>query len=224
MKLAIGPHTDVQLKDEILQELKWEPSVNEAQIGVIVDDGVVTLSGAVTHWPERDAAERAVRRVFGVKAIANELEVKLPVGAERTDADIAREAANALNWNTYVPRDRIQVSVHRGWITLTGEVEWQYQRTSAEDAVRHLLGVKGTVNQITLKPRLAPAEVKGKIIAALERSALVEAKAIAVETRDRKVILRGKVRSWVERDAVEQAAWAAPGVSFVENDLRVEYA
>jgi osmotically-inducible protein OsmY len=223
MKTEVEHQSDVALKDRILQELKWEPMVNEAGIGVIVEDGVVTLTGNVPKWPERDAAERAARRVFGVKAIANDLEVRLPFDSERTDADLAREVANAVDLNTYVPRDRVKVSVHQGWVTLSGEVEWQFQKIAAETALRYLRGLKGTINTLTVKPRVSPADVKGKVVAALERQVLSDARGITVEAVDRKVTLRGKVRSWAEHDAVEQAAWSAPGVAEVENHVKVVY-
>lgn len=221
MKTEIGSASDVALRDRILQELKWEPSVNEAGIGVVVEDGVVTLLGNVPRWPEREAAERAARRVLGVKAIANDLEIRLPFSSERTDADLARDAANAISMNTYVPKDRVKVSVHEGWVTLTGEVEWQFQKEAAQKAMKYLRGLKGTINGVTVKPSVAPSEVKNKIVAALERQAMTEARGITVETVERKVTLRGNVRSWAEFDAVEHAAWSAPGVSDVENHLKV---
>jgi osmotically-inducible protein OsmY len=221
MKNPVLIHNDVALKDQVLAELKWEPSVNEAHIGVTADGGIITLMGTVPTWPERSAAERAALRVSGVKAVANDLRVKLPGDVQRTDADIAREAASALNWNTYVPKDRIKVAVHEGTVTLTGEVEWQYQRIAAEDAVRFLRGVRRSINEITLKAHVVPSEVKNRIAAALERSALVEARDLWIEADDRRVTLHGKVRSWVEREAAEQAAWAAPGVSRVENRIQV---
>jgi osmotically-inducible protein OsmY len=224
MKTANPPRGDIALKDSILQELKWEPSVNEAHIGVIVEDGVVTLTGNVPNWPQRAIAERAVRRVAGVAAIANDLEVKLPGDTEKTDAEIAREAINALDWNVAVPRKAVQVSVHHGWITLRGDVEWNYQRASAERSVRDLRGVRGTINEIAVRPTLAASDVRSKIVAALERSAIVESKGITVATHDRTVTLDGRVRSWTERDEVERAAWAAPGVTKVENHLKVVYA
>lgn len=221
MKTEVIAPGDVALRDQILAELKWEPRVSEAHIGVSAENGVVTLMGTVPTWPEREAAERAALRISGVKAIANDLRVRLPGGGERTDSDIAREAANALAWNSYVPRNEVKPSVHDGTITLTGKVEWQYQRTAAEDAVRYLRGIKHVDNQITIQSRLVPAEIHHRIAAALERNAIVEARNVTVEAIDRKVTLRGKVSSCIEREAAEQAAWAAPGVSQVQNEIRV---
>jgi osmotically-inducible protein OsmY len=211
--------TDMELKNDILEELKWEPSIEPAQIGVVVQDGIITLTGYVNRFPEKWEAENATQRVAGVKAVANEIEVKLPGYNERTDTEIAHAAVTALEWNTYVPRDQVKVAVDNGWITLTGEVEWHYQKSIAESAMRHLKGVRGVVNEISLKPQVTPTQVKEKIEAALQRNARLDIKHITVETRDGTAILNGYVRSWAEREEVGWAAWAAPGVTQVENNI-----
>lgn len=213
--------TDLELKESVEDELNWEPSVNAAAIGVAAKDGVVTLSGRVDSYWEKIAAERAATRVAGVKAVANELEIRLPVSSERTDEDIARSAVNRLEWSVSVPRDRVKVKVSKGWITLEGNVDWQYQKTAAEEAVRNIVGVKGVLNHIEVKPQVSKLEIKTAIEAALRRSAEVDANRITVETDGGKVILRGAVRSWFEREEAERAAWRAPGVRSVDNRITV---
>jgi osmotically-inducible protein OsmY len=213
--------TDSELKRDVENELKWEPSVNEAHIGVSVKEGVVTLSGHVPSYAEKYAAEKAAKRVYGVKAVADELDVKLPGSAKRTDEDIAAACVSALKANYSVPDEKIKVVVNNGWVTLEGEVEWQYQREAAHNAVRYLTGVTGVSNSITIKSRVSPKDVKDKIVAAFHRWADIDARRIDIEAHDGKVILRGNVRSWAERDEAQQAAWAAPGVTTVENDLVV---
>jgi len=195
--------------------------VHAAEIGVSVDSGVVRLSGTVRSYPEKWAAENAAERVKGVKAISDEIEVRLPGTSERKDADVARAAANALEWNVFVPKDRIKALVENGWVVLDGAVEFQFQKVEAENAVRALLGVKGVVNHVALQPLVSPSDVKGKIVKALERAAEVEAKRISVNTEGGQVTLRGNVTSWAERQEAERAAWAAPGVTEVQNRLVV---
>jgi len=213
--------TDTQLQQDVMNELKWEPSVKAAEIGVSVKDGVVTLSGYVDSFYKKWAAERAAARVFGVKAVAEEIQVRVPGSLKRTDEDIARAAANALEWNVTVPYDRVKVKVQDGLVTLSGEVDWWYQKSAAEDAVRNLMGVVLINNKITIKPAVKPLDVKDKIEKAFQRNALLDARRITVETHGGKVILRGSVRSWVEREQVQRAAWAAPGVSEVDNYIIV---
>jgi osmotically-inducible protein OsmY len=213
--------TDMQLKDDILAELKWTPDVNETDVGVIVKDGVVTLTGHLSSFPEKYAAERAVQRVRGVKAVAEEITVKLPSSSQRTDGDIAAAAKQALAWNTLVPKDAVQPKVEKGWITLSGQVEWEYQRGAAYSAVRNLMGVVGATNGITVKPRVTMSSVEKSIRDALTRQAEREAKGIEITVNGTQVMLQGKVHSWAERQAAQGAAWSAPGVSSVVNGLKI---
>jgi len=211
--------TDKEIQQAVLRELEWEPLVQSTEIGVAVKDGIVTLSGYVNSYTKKFHAEDAAKRVEGVKAVVNDLEVKLPFSDERTDEDIAKSAVRALEDRITVPHDRIKLTVSDGWITLEGDVEWNYQKEAAEAAVRDLTGVKGVTNRIVVLPRVSATDVKTKVEQALKRMAEVDAKNIKVETTDSKVILRGKVRSWAEWNEALQAAWRAPGVKQVENEL-----
>lgn len=213
--------TDRQLQLDVGDELKWDPRIEDSEIAVGAKDGVVTISGAVKNYAQKYAAERAVERVNGVKAIADELTIKLPSIFERSDTDLAHAALRAFEWDIEVPQDGIKVRVEKGWITLEGTVEWAYQRSAAERAVRYLTGVKGVTNHIMLNAKPSSVEVSKKIKAALHRNAELEADRITVEAADGKVTLRGTVRSFSERKDAEFAAWSAPGVMAVDDKLTV---
>jgi osmotically-inducible protein OsmY len=213
--------SNLQLQQRVAEALSWEPSVDASHIGVAASDGVVTLTGQVPSFVERLEAERVAKRVAGVKAIANDLEVRLPGSSARTDTDIAAAAIRVLEWDAQVPHQNLKVRVSNGWLTLEGKAQWQFQREAAERAVRHLLGVRGVSNAITLAVSVAPFDVKNRIEAALKRTAELEARNITVATRGSTVVLEGKVHSWTERADAERAAWGAPGVTEVEDHLLV---
>lgn len=210
---------DKELRQNIIDELDFEPSINAAHIGIAVEQGVVTLTGHVESYVEKIAAERVVERVKGVKAIAQEIEVRYPDQPKRNDDEIAQRALNILHWSVQVPEDAIHVKVQKGWITLTGTVEWQYQRRAAESAVRKLTGIVGVSNLIEIKPSVQAADIREKILDSLKRHAEIEADSIRVVVEDDKVTLEGKVKAWYERNLAERAAWSAPGVKEVEDRL-----
>jgi osmotically-inducible protein OsmY len=213
--------SDIQLRQNVLDELEFEPSIDAAHIGVTVDGGVVTLTGHLSSYAEKIAAEEAVRRVKGVRAIAEEIEVRYPGHQQTSDDEIAKRALNILQWDTFVPHENIKLTVHKGLVTLTGGVQWFFQKRGAENAIRKLSGVTGVVNNITVKSAVKVANIKSKIEDALKRHAEVEAKGVRVTVLNDKVTLDGEVASWGERWAVNTAAWSVPGVRFVEDNLSI---
>ena len=214
--------TDKFLRQEVLDELDYEPSVNSTNIGVAVASGVVTLTGHVSSYAEKIAAEAAVRRVRGVKAIAQEVEVRYPSDKKTADDQIAKRAVDILEWNAVVPKGAVQPMVRDGWVTLTGQTEWQFQRAAAESAVRKLSGVAGVINNIAIKARAQPADIKLRIEKALKRNAEVEARDIDIHVLDGVAVkLEGAVRSLQERRVVESAVWSAPGVRTVDDRISI---
>lgn len=213
--------TDTQLHRDVVDELNWDPTVMEAEIAVAVKGGVVTLTGKVDSYAQKYAADKAAVRVSGVRAIADDLKVRIPGEKLRTDTEIAHAALAALKWDTEVPDDKVFVKVEHGYVTLEGNCDWNFQKAAAERAVRYLTGATGVRNLIRMTPRVSTVEVKSKIEQALKRSAELDAKGITVEAADGKVTLKGHVRSWTERQDAERAAWAAPGVNEVADELIV---
>jgi osmotically-inducible protein OsmY len=215
--------TDSDIKRDVEQELRWDPDIDATDVAVSVKDGVVTLSGFMRSYTQKWQAEEDAKRVAGVTALANDIQVRLPAVDQRPDPEIARDAVAELNrWLPY-SADRIKVTVSDGWVTLEGEVEWNYQKERAEEAVRRVKGLVGLTNNIKLKPSVTPADVKRKIEEALKRNAEIDASGITVETNGSEVILRGTVRSWAERREAERAAYAAPGVTTVDNQISVRW-
>lgn len=215
--------TDTQLQADVMAELKFDPSVHAAQIGVEAKDGVVTLAGEVSSYSEKWNAERCAQRVSGVNALAIDLKVKLSSFGKRTDADIARSAENVLDWTSSVPKDAIKVLVEDGWVTLSGEVEWQYQKQAAADALRYLWGVIGVSDQIAIKAKVSASSVKSDIESALKRHASKDAQEITVAVNGPDVTLSGNVHSWSERELAVHAAWNTPGVRNVVDRTVIAY-
>jgi osmotically-inducible protein OsmY len=221
MPTATLSRTDQETQTDVLAELRWDHRVQANEIGVAVKDGVVTLTGTVDTFLKKWRAEEAARRVSGVVAVANDIAVRT-IG-ERTDTDIAAAAVYALRWNTSIPPEKIQVTVEKGWVTLKGEVEWQYQKEEVERVVRRLWGVKGVSNLVALKPLASPTDLKKKIEDALVRTAEVDSNNITVEVQGSKAILKGKVRSWAEKQEAERTTWLAPGITSVDNQIKVSF-
>jgi osmotically-inducible protein OsmY len=220
MATAALSRSDVEIQKDVLAELRWDARLQPNEIGVIVKDGVVTLTGWVDSYLKKWYAEDAVHHVTGVHAVANDLEVKL--SSERTDPDIAASAVRALQSDAMVPADKIQVTVSKGWVTLRGEVPWQFQKEDAERVVRRLVGVSGVTNLIAVKPHVTPVELKKKIQDAFVRNATLDANRITVEIQGSKAVLKGTVRAWAEREEAARAAWSAPGITMVENQITLE--
>ena len=213
--------SDKQLQKDVLDDLTWDPSIDASKVGVAVSNGVVTLTGDVPSYFQKQNTERIVKRVAGVRAVANDIEVRLAGSTERNDTDIAHAALNALKWDTSVPEENVKLSVTKGWVTIEGSVDWNYQRESCEKVIEKLVGVKGVTNRISVSPHVKSKDVKGEIKAALHRYAELESRNIEVDSADSTITLRGQVRSWAERKEAETAAWMAPGVTQVKNEIIV---
>lgn len=213
--------TDEAIRKQVIEELEFEPSIDAASIGVAVDKGIVTLSGHVGNYAQKLAVERAAMRVKGVRGLAQEIDVRFASTKKTADDDIAKRALDILAWDTNIPDKAISVKVEKGWITLAGAVQWNYQREMAADAVQRLSGVMGVVNQLSVQPQVQAANVKASIERALKRNAEIEASGVRVNVQGDKIVLEGQVRNWHERQSVERAAWSVPGVMSVEDHLAV---
>jgi osmotically-inducible protein OsmY len=219
--MAVSSHTDEDIQRDVLEELTWDIRVQPNEIGVVVKDGIVTLTGWVDSYLNKTAAEEDAQRVSGVKAVANDIEVRLPGAAERTDTDLARAALNALKWDAGIPTDKIDITVSHGWVTLKGEVDHYFQKRDAERALERLSGVRGVSNLLTVKPQPLPHDLKSQIQKALVRNAQMDASRITVEVQGSEVILRGTVSSYAEKKAAEETARSASGVTEVDNRILV---
>jgi len=214
--------TDIQIQKDVMDELKWQPFLNSSEIGVAVKNGIVTLSGIVDSYSKKLNAEKAAKKVAGVKAIAEDIQIGVSPAYRKTDAEIAEAVYNALKWHSAVPEEKVRIKVEDGVVTLEGELEWEYQRVNARTAIQNLAGVRSVTNLITIKPKLNPFELEQKITDAFRRNATIDANKVTVNTIGNKVILSGKVRSFAESEDAEDVAWAAPGVYHVENKLAIE--
>ncbi|MGZ5285659.1 MAG: BON domain-containing protein [Flavisolibacter sp.] len=212
---------DNEIQKEVISQLKWEPFVKASEIGVSVKDGIVTLSGIVDSYSKKIAAETAVKKVSGVRAIAEDIQIGVSLSYMKTDTEIAESVLNSLKWHTAIPDEKIQVKVEEGVVTLDGEVEWEYQRGSARNVVNNLAGVKNVISNLMVKPKIAESDIKNKIKSAFHRTATIDAGKVEVEVNGSSVILRGEVRSFVEKEDAESAAWSAPGVTTVESYLHL---
>lgn len=214
--------TDIQIQQDVMDELRWQPFLNSSEIGVTVKDGIVTLSGIVDSYAKKLSAERAIKYVTGVKAIAEDIQIGVSPGYRKTDAEIAEEVINTLKWHTAVPDDKIKIKVEDGVVTLEGELDWEYQRANAVKAIQHLTGVRSVSNLLSIKVKLNPLDLEQKITAALHRNAVLDASKIKVSTAGHKATLTGKVRSLAESEDAEDVVWGASGVYEVENKLTIE--
>jgi osmotically-inducible protein OsmY len=215
--------TDIALKQDVMDELDWESSLDATKIGVLVDDGIVTLNGHVKSYSEKLKAEKAAKRVFGVRAVVEEIKVKLPGSDKRSDEAIARAALDSLKWHANVPEDKIQLKVENGWVTMEGKVNWQFQKEAARKAVKDLTGVIGVTSLIRVEAVTTPTNIKDRIKNAFERSADIDASRVNVRVDGHKVFLSGEVQSYAESRQAETAAWSAPGISSVQNDLKIKF-
>lgn len=214
--------TDSEIQKDVMDELRWDPILTASEIGVAVKKGIVTLSGTVNTYAKKIAAEEAAKRVAGVKAVAEDMEVKVSGSGKKNDTEIAEAVLNELKWHSSVDADKIKIKVEDGWVTMEGEIDWEFQRRAIHNVVENLLGVSGIIDNIKVIPTLRSKDIKQKINAAFHRSATIDSDKIHIDTSGSKVILKGKVRSWAEKKDAENAAWLAPGVSAVENQIEID--
>jgi osmotically-inducible protein OsmY len=213
---------DLEIQQDVINQLSWEPFLKASDIGVTVKNGIVTLTGQVDSYYKKISAEKAARKVAGVRAIAEDIQLNVSPSFIKTDAELAESVLNALKWHSAVDEEKLKIKVEDGVVTLDGEVEWEFQRTSARNAVSNLLGIKNVISNISLKPKLTASDIRAKISSAFHRTATIDARKIEVEIQGNKAILRGNVRSYAEKDDAESAAWSAPGIAYVENKLVLE--